>query len=60
MKIIVVNCRNFPRGKCEKYRGLVCANMLNGVNIFVDSFENQEEMEGQIKQTLTQICKLHV
>ena len=53
------NCcyRNFPRGKCEKYRGLVCGNYLNDVSIFVDSFESQEEMENQIKQALTQICE---
>ena len=57
IKNMMCFCRTIPRGKCEQYNGLVCGAYLNGVNIFVDSFESQEEMEIQIKQALTRICE---
>ena len=49
--------RNIPAGKCEKYKGLVCSQFLHGVNIFIDSFENQEDKENLIKNALQNICE---
>ena len=49
-----------PNSKCEKYEGVVCKNYLFGKSVFIDAFQQQNEMEDQIGQALKLFCKFFI
>lgn len=50
--------RNIPAGKCEKYSGTICKDYFHGMNVFVDSYESQKDIEQRLQGALKQIGKL--
>lgn len=54
------NFSDLYRGKCEAYTGNACSKYIGNRKVYVDAFQNQEEMEKQITSALTLIGKLNL
>lgn len=52
-------CRSsfFPSGKCEKYKGFVCADYLTGIDVYVHAFSSQRDMNREITSALRKLSE---